>query len=132
MRRGNSLDEDSLYPVFFEGTTSVDYQMATFVLSRENNITMQELVEYYNEKEDTDASLRNFDPEKWDFDNSQDTQADELDVDTPVHPFDDNYEKLFGELNTPSKNRNDITRFNDNTLLFLSPSTKRLHQDEII
>ena len=36
-------------------------------------------------------------------DNSQDTQADELDVDTPVHPFDDNYEKLFGELNTPSK-----------------------------
>jgi len=48
---------------------------------------MQELVEYYNEKEDTDASLRNYDPEKWDFDNSQDTQADEFDVDTPVHPF---------------------------------------------
>ncbi len=62
MRRGNSLYEDSLYPVFFKGTTSVDYQMATFVLSRENNVTMQELVEYYNEKEDTDASLRNFDP----------------------------------------------------------------------
>jgi len=132
MRRGNSLDEDSLYPVFFKGTTSVDYQMATFVLSSENNVTMQELVEYYNEKEDTDASLRKFDPEKWDFDNSQDTQADELDVDTPVHPFDNNYEKLFGELNTPSKNRNDISRFNDNTLSFLSPSTKRLHQDEII
>jgi len=84
---------------------------------------MQELVEYYNEKEDTDASLRNFDPEKWDFDNSQDTQADELDVDTPVHPFDDNNEKLFGELNSPSKYRNDISRFNDNTLSFLSPST---------
>jgi len=46
-----------------------------------------------------------------------------------VHPFDDNYEKLFGELNTPSKNRNDISLFNDNTLSFLSPSTKRLHQD---
>jgi hypothetical protein len=84
--------------------------MATFVLSRENNVTMQELVEYYNEKEDTDASLRNYDPEKWDFDNSQDTQADEFDVDTPVHP-------------------SDISRFNDNTLSFLSPSTKRLHQD---
>ncbi len=84
---------------------------------------------HYNEKEDTDASLRNYDPEKWDFDDSQDTQADEFDVDTPVHPFDDNYDKLFGEVNSPSKNRNDISRFNDNTLLFLSPSTKRLHQD---
>ena len=125
----SSLDEDYLYPVLFKGTTSVDYQMATFVLSRENNVTMQELVEYYNEKEDTDASLRNYDPEKWDFDNYQDTQADEFDVDTPVHPFDDNYEKLFDELNTPSKNKNDISRFNDNTLSFLSPSTKRLHQD---
>jgi len=37
------LDEDNLYPVLFKGTTSVDYQMATFVLSRENNVTMQEL-----------------------------------------------------------------------------------------
>jgi len=58
------LDEDYFYPVFFKGTTSVDYQMAKFVLSRGNNVTMQELVEYYNEKEDTDASLRNYDPEK--------------------------------------------------------------------
>ena len=54
------LDEEVfIYPVFFKGTTSVDYQMATFVLSCENNVTMQELMEYYNEKEDTDASLRN-------------------------------------------------------------------------
>ena len=43
--------------------------------------------------------------------------------------FDDNYEKLFGELNTPRKNSNDISWFNDNTLTFLSPSTKCLHQD---
>ena len=43
--------------------------------------------------------------------------------------FDDNYEKLFGELNTPRKTSNDISRFNDNTFSFLSPSTKRLHQD---
>ena len=90
----SSLDEDYIYPVLFKGTTTVDYQMATFVLSRGNNVTMQELVEYCNEKEDTDASLRNYDPEKWDFDNYQDTQADEFDVDTPVHPFDDNYDKL--------------------------------------
>jgi hypothetical protein len=95
MRQGNSLDEDYPYPVFFKGTTSVDYQMATFVLSCESNVTMQELEEYYKEKEDTDASLRNFDPETCDFDNSQDTQAEEFDVDTPVDPFDDNYEKLF-------------------------------------
>jgi hypothetical protein len=103
--------------------------MATFVLSRENNVTMQELVAYYNEKEDTDASLRNFDPEKFDFDNSLDTQAEDFDVNIPVDTFDDNYEKLFGELNTPRKTSNDISRFNDNTLSFLSPSTKRLHQD---
>ena len=38
------LDEEVfIYPVSFKGTTSVDYQMATFVLSRENNVTMQEL-----------------------------------------------------------------------------------------
>ena len=58
------LDEDYFYPVLFKGTTSVDYQMATFVLSRENNVTMQELVEYYNEKEDTDASLTNYDKDR--------------------------------------------------------------------
>jgi hypothetical protein len=39
------LDEEVyIYPEFFKGTTSVDYQMATFVLSRENNVTMQELM----------------------------------------------------------------------------------------
>jgi len=48
MRRDICLDEDFVYPVFFKGTTSVDYQMAIFVLSRENNVTMQELVVYYN------------------------------------------------------------------------------------
>ena len=129
MREGICFDEEFIYPVLFKGTTSVDYQRATFVLSRENNVTMQELVAYYNEKEDTGASLRNFDPEKFDFDNSLDTQAEEFDVNIPVDTFDDNYEKLFGELNTPRKNSNDISRFNDNTLSFLSPSTKRLHQD---
>ena len=74
--------------------------------------------------------MRNFDPEKFDFDNSLDTQAEEFDVNIPVDTFDDNYEK-FGELITPRKNSNDISRFNDNTLSFLSPSpsTKRLHQD---
>ncbi len=50
MRGGICLDEEFIYPVIFKGTTSVDYQMATFVLSRENNVTMQELVSYYNEK----------------------------------------------------------------------------------
>jgi len=73
--------------------------------------------------------LRYFDPEKIDFDNSLDTQAEEFDVNIPLDTFDDNYEKLFSELNTPRKNSNDISRFNDNTLLFLSPSTKRLLQD---
>jgi len=43
MSGGSCLDEECIYPVFFKGTTSVDYQMATFVLSRENNVTMQEL-----------------------------------------------------------------------------------------
>ena len=40
----STLDEDYIYPVLFKGTTSVDYQMATFLLSREKNVTMQELV----------------------------------------------------------------------------------------
>ena len=124
------LDEEVfIYPVFFKGTTSVDYEMATFVLSRDNNVTMQELMAYYNEKEDTDACLRNLEPEQFDFDNSLDTQAEDFDVNIPMDTFDDNYEQLFGELNTPRKNRHDISRFNDNTLSFLSPSTKRLHQD---
>jgi len=122
-------EEKFIYPVFFKGTTSVDYEMATFVLSRDNNVTMQELMAYYNEKEDTDACLRNLEPEQFDFDNSLDTQAEDFDVNIPMDTFDDNYEQLFGELNTPRKNRHDISRFNDNTLSFLSPSTKRLHQD---
>ncbi len=67
MREGICFDEEFIYPVLFKGTTSVDYQMETFVLSRENNVTMQELVAYYNEKEDTDTSLRSFDPEKFDL-----------------------------------------------------------------
>ena len=78
MRGGICFDEEFIYPVLFKGTTSVDYQMETFVLSRENNVTMQELVAYYNEKEDTDASLRNLEPEQFDFDNSLDTQAEDL------------------------------------------------------
>jgi hypothetical protein len=44
MREGICLDEEFIYPVFLKRTISVDYQMATFVLSRENNVTMQELV----------------------------------------------------------------------------------------
>jgi hypothetical protein len=32
MRGGICLDEEFIYPVLFKGTTSVDYQMATFVL----------------------------------------------------------------------------------------------------
>ena len=129
MREGICFDEEFIYPVLFKGTTSVDHQMETFVLSRENNVTMQELIAYYNEKEDTDACLRNLEPEQFDFDNSLDTQAEDLDVNIPVDTFDDNHEKLFGELNTPRKNRHDISRFNENTLSFLSPSTTRLHKD---
>ena len=129
MRGGICLDEEFIYPVLFKGTTSVDYQMATFVLSRENNVTMQELMAYYNEKEDTDACLRNLEPEQFDFDNSLDTQAEDLDVNIPVDTFDDNYETLFVELNTPTNNSHDLSRFNENTLSFLSPSTKRLHKD---
>ncbi len=75
-------EEEFIYPVFFKGATSVDYQMATFVLSRENNVTMQELMVYYNEKEDTDACLRNLEPEQFDFDNSLDTQAEDFYVNT--------------------------------------------------
>jgi hypothetical protein len=124
------LDEEVfIYPVFFTGTTSVDYQMATFVLSHENNVTMQELMAYYNEKEDTDACLRNLEPEPFYFDNSRDAEEEDFDVNIPVDTFDDNNEKLFGELNTPRNNSHDISRFNENTLSFLSPSTKRLHQD---
>ena len=67
------LDEEVfIYPVFFKGTTSVDYQMATFLL---------------NEKEDTDASLRNLEPEQFDFDNSLDTQAEDFDVNIPVRAW---------------------------------------------
>jgi hypothetical protein len=94
MTGGICFDEEYIYPVFFKGTTSLDYQMAIFVLSCENNVTMQELVAYNNEKEDTDASLRNFDPENFDFDNSLDTQAEEFDVNIPMDTFDDNYEKI--------------------------------------
>ena len=73
------LDEEVfIYPVFFKGTTSVDYQMAVFVLSRDNNVTMQELMAYYNEKEDTDACLRNLEPEQFDFDNFLDAQAEDF------------------------------------------------------
>ncbi len=129
MRGGICLDEEFIYPVLFKGITSVDYQMATFVISRENNVTMQELRVYYNEKEDTDACLRDLEPEQFDFDNSLDTQGEDFDVNIPVDTFDDNYEKLFVELNTPTNNSHDLSRFNENTLLFLSPSTKRLHQD---
>jgi hypothetical protein len=129
MRGGICLDEEFIYPVLFKGTTSVDYQMATFVISRENNVTMQELRVYYNEKEDTDACLRDLEPEQFDFDNSLDTQGEDFDVNIPVDTFDDNYEKLFVELNTPTNNSHDLSRFNENTLSFLSPSTKRLHQD---
>ena len=111
MRGGICLDEEFIYPVLFKGTTSVDYQMATFVLSRENNVTMQEMMAYYNEKEDTDACLRNLELEQFDIDTSLDTQAEDFDLnDIPVDSFDNNYEKLFGELNTPRKNGHDLSR----------------------
>ena len=85
MRGGICLDEEFIYPVLFKGTTSVDYQMATFVLSRENNVTMQEMMAYYNEKEDTDACLRNLELEQFDIDTSLDTQAEDFDLnDIPV------------------------------------------------
>ena len=40
-------------------------------------------------------------------------------------------ESLFEALSTPSKeiNDNDISRFNDNTISYLSPATKQLHND---
>ena len=40
-------------------------------------------------------------------------------------------ESLFEALSTPSKDMNDneISRFNDNTITYLSPATKQLHHD---
>ena len=40
-------------------------------------------------------------------------------------------ESLFQSLSTPSTDRNDneTSRFNDNTITYLSPATKQLHQD---
>jgi hypothetical protein len=40
--------EEFIYPPFYKGTSSVDYHMATYVISSNNNVTMQELPAYFS------------------------------------------------------------------------------------
>ena len=105
-------------PIFYKGTTLSNYQEACHVLSCKICVLLDDL---FLRKGNIDAAVSNKITEGIaDID-------DEQDEDRILDYFDN--ANAIDHVISPLKNHNDLSRFQNNIMTYVSPMTKRLHND---
>ena len=98
-------------PIFYKGTTLSNYQEACHVLSCNNCVLLDDL---FLRKGNIDAAG------VADIDDEQDEES--------ILDYLDNANAI-DDVVSPLKNHNDLSRFQNNIMTYVSPMTKRLHND---
>ena len=105
-------------PIFYKGTTLSNYQEACHVLSCNNCVLLDDL---FLRKGNIDAAVSNkFNDGIADIDDEQDEES--------ILDYFDNANAIDSVI-SPLKNHNDLSRFQNNIMTYVSPMTKRLHNE---
>jgi hypothetical protein len=127
------------WPIFYKGTTFVNYEEATHVLSSNNCVLMDDLFGMRSKKANSEALVANL----LDDEIGNDSKEIELYEDSGVQNetyrtshvdnLDDqfNFEGSTDDIHSPNQNPTELSRYRDNIMTYVSPSTKRLHDDII-
>ena len=105
-------------PIFYKGTTLSNYQEACHVLSCNNCVLLDDL---FLRKGNIDAAVSNkFNEGITDIDDEQDEES--------ILDYLDNANAI-DDVISPLKHHNDLSRFQNNIMTYVSPMTKRLHNE---
>ena len=106
-------------PIFYKGTTLSNYQEACHVLSCNNCVLLDDL---FLRKGNIDAAVSNkFNEGITDIDDKEEDEESILDKFDNANAIDD--------FISPLKHHNDLSRFQNNIMTYVSPMTKRLHNE---
>jgi hypothetical protein len=106
-------------PIFYKGTTLSNYQEACHVLSCNNCVLLDDL---FLRKGSIDAAVSNkFNEGITDIDDEEQDEESILDYFDNANAIDD--------FISPLKHHNDLSRFQNNIMTYVSPMTKRLHNE---
>ena len=106
-------------PIFYKGTTLSNYQEACHVLSCNNCVLLDDL---FLRKGNIDAAVSNkFNKGITYIDDEEQDEESILDYFDNANAIDD--------FISPLKHHNDLSRFQNNIMTYLSPMTKRLHNE---
>jgi len=106
-------------PIFYKGTTLSNYQEACHVLSCNNCVLLDNL---FLRKGNIDAAVSNkFNKGITYIDDEEQDEESILDYFDNANAIDD--------FISPLKHHNDLSRFQNNIMIYVSPMTKRLHNE---
>jgi len=106
-------------PIFYKGTTLSNYQQACHVMSCNNCVLLDDL---FLRKGNIDAAVSNkFNEGITDIDDEEQDEEIILDYFDNANAID--------EFISPLKHHNDLSRFQNNIMTYVSPMTKRLHNE---
>ena len=116
-------DQNKVFePIFYKGTTFSNYKEACHVLSCNNCVLMDDLFGHCLRKGNIDAAVSNkFNKGITYIDDEEQDEESILDYFNNANAIDD--------FISPLKHHNDLSRFQNNIMTYVSPMTKRLHDD---
>ena len=106
-------------PIFYKGTSFANYEEARHVLSLNNCVLLDELFENQSNKANSDTLCA--EP----FDDQISVDSDAIIDDNQLHLEGDGSDDIM----SPNQNSNVLSRYQHNIMAYVSPSTKRLHND---
>jgi hypothetical protein len=127
-----------IQPIFYKRTTFANYEEAKHVLSFNNCVLMDDLFQNQSTKANCEAlGAEKFDDQICVDSNENDVYEEslvgnELYGKSIVDNDDDQLHFESGSTNdlmSPNQNPNDLSRYQNNIMAYVSPSTKRLHDD---
>jgi len=123
-------DQNKVFePIFYKGTTFFNYKEACYVLSCNNCVLMDDLFGHCLRKGNIDAAVANQFDEKIGIADIEDRPYEESVL---GHVADQMYfesANAIDDVLSPHNNHNDLSRFQNNIMTYVSPMTKRLHDD---
>jgi hypothetical protein len=127
-------------PIFYKGTAFANYEEATHVLSFNNCVLMDDLFGNRSKKASSDALAANQLDDEISVDSDEIELYEESLVENEIYGkshVDNVEDQLYFEsgstnyILSPNQNPNELSRYRNNIMAYISPSTKRLHDDII-
>jgi hypothetical protein len=117
-------------PIFYKGTTFANYGEALHVLSSNNCVLMDDLLGNQSSKTNSDALVAKKLDDKIGIEHDQ-IQLYEESLADNVEDQDQLYfeSASINDILSPAQNPNDLSRYQNNIMTYISPSTKCLHDD---